>query len=127
MDNDNAKSHAVIAKGLELGHYRIIEKIGAGGMGEVYLASDTKLERKVALKFLSSQYVADTNIRTRFTREAQAVAKLHHPNIITIFEVAEFDDRPFFAMEYIQGKAIYHYCTEEKLSLPKIITRARIG
>ncbi|UCB52872.1 MAG: protein kinase, partial [Candidatus Zixiibacteriota bacterium] len=68
-------------------HYKIIRKIGAGGMGEVYLAEDTKLNRRVALKFLPAQYTADQNLKARFKREAQAAAALNHPNVITIHEV----------------------------------------
>ena len=105
-------------------HYRIIEKIGAGGMGEVYLAEDTKLKRNVALKFLPSHMCDDNDCRARFTREAQAVAKLNHPNIITIYEVSDLNGRPFFAMEHIDGKTVHHYSYEKKLSLKKIVKLA---
>jgi serine/threonine protein kinase len=105
-------------------HYRIIEKIGAGGMGEVYLAVDTKLNRQVALKFLPTNQADDSDTRTRFTREAQSVAKLNHPNIITVYEVGEFSGRPFFAMEYVTGKSLSHYCRNGKLSLAEIIALA---
>jgi serine/threonine protein kinase len=80
--NDNTRSFVPIIKGTMISHYRIIEKIGAGGMGEVYLAEDTKLDRKVALKFLPLHLCPDEDYHARFKREAQAVAKLNHPNMI---------------------------------------------
>ncbi len=119
--DDKTQTHLVLSQGTMVGHYRIVEKIGAGGMGEVFLAEDTKLDRKVALKFLPSQIAQDADVRTRFTREAKAVAKLDHPNIVTIHEVGEFNDRPFFAMQYINGKTLQHYCSEETLSVGKIV------
>ena len=88
-DSDKTQTHVVLTKGTMVSHYRIIEKIGAGGMGEVYLAEDTKLKRKVALKFLPSLLCQDEDCRARFKREAQAAAKLDHPNIVTIHEVGE--------------------------------------
>ena len=73
-DNDKTHTHVALTKGTMVSHYRIVEKIGAGGMGEVYLAEDTKLNRKVALTFLPAQVVADSDLKARFTREARAVA-----------------------------------------------------
>ncbi len=103
--NDKTQTHVILTKGTMVTHYRIIEKIGAGGMGEVYLAEDTRLIRNVALKFLSPYLCQDKDFRSRFTREAQAAAKLDHPNIVTIHEVSEFQGRPFFAMQYIEGQS----------------------
>ncbi|MCH7691764.1 MAG: protein kinase, partial [candidate division Zixibacteria bacterium] len=120
-DNDKTQTHVVLSQGTMVEHYRIIEKIGAGGMGEVYLAEDTKLDRKVALKFLPSHIAQDADVRTRFTREAKAVAKLDHPNIVTIHEVGEFNGQPFFAMQFIDGKTLQHYCKEEPLSVSQIV------
>ncbi len=102
-------------------HYRIIEKIGAGGMGEVYLAEDTKLDRKVALKFLPSHLCQDADCRARFKREAQAVAKLDHPNIVTVYEVGEYQGRPFFAMQHIEGPSLKDWAASKDLAIEDII------
>jgi TolB-like protein len=105
-------------------HYRIIEKIGAGGMGEVYLAEDTRLKRKVALKFLPSHLVSNEEIKIRFLREAQAVAKLNHPNIVTIYDVNEFNGRPFFVMEHVEGHVLHHFAHKKPLPLDDVIEYA---
>jgi tetratricopeptide (TPR) repeat protein/predicted Ser/Thr protein kinase len=89
-----------------LSHYRIVSKIGAGGMGEVYLAQDTKLNRKVAIKFLPESLTADEQAIKRLVREAQAAARLDHPNICTIHEVSEEDGRSFIVMQYIEGETL---------------------
>jgi serine/threonine protein kinase/Flp pilus assembly protein TadD len=107
--------------GSVIGHYRIVEKIGAGGMGEVYLAEDTALNRKVALKFLPPHLCQDPDCRARFTREAQAAAKLNHPNIVTIHDVGEHEGRAFIAMEYLEGASLGEYIKSKKLSWQEII------
>ncbi len=94
----------MIAK--QIHHYKIIEKIGAGGMGEVFLAEDTKLERKVALKFLPPSFTNDPDFRSRFEHEAKASAALDHPNIVTVYELGEHDGRMYIAMQYIDGEAL---------------------
>ena len=103
-DDDRTQSHVTLTAGTSVSHYKIINKIGAGGMGEVYLAQDTELDRKVALKFLPAHLCRDEDCRKRFKREAQAAAKLDHPNIVTIHEVGEYQGRPFFAMQHLQGR-----------------------
>lgn len=104
--DDSTNTHIVLTKGIMVSHYRIIEKIGAGGMGEVYLAEDTDLDRKVALKFLPPHLCRDEDCRKRFKREAQAAAKLSHPNIVTIHEVGEHQTRPYFVMEHVEGRSL---------------------
>ncbi len=89
--------------GKTISHYKIIEKLGEGGMGVVYKAEDTKLERTVALKFLSLTAIGDEE-KKRFKREAKAAASLNHPNIATVFAIDEADDQTFIAMEYIEGQ-----------------------
>ncbi len=120
--DDQTRSHLILSKGSIVNQYRIIDKIGAGGMGEVFLADDTKLGRRVALKFLPAHQAEDVAIRARFTREAQAAAKLDHPNIVTIHEVSEFNGRPFFAMQYVDGKTLSHYAQETALPVPKVLS-----
>jgi non-specific serine/threonine protein kinase len=107
-----------LSKGAKVGHYRIIERIGAGGMGEVYLAEDTELDRKAALKFLSVQYASDGDFKARFKREAQAAAKLNHPNIVTIYEVAEYCSRSYIAMEYVTGNSLEHMINQGRVLFP---------
>ena len=91
--------------GKTIAHYKILEKLGEGGMGVVYKAEDTKLERTVALKFLSLTSIGDEE-KKRFKREAKAAASLNHPNIATIHAIDEVDDQTFIAMEYIEGQSI---------------------
>ncbi len=91
--------------GQNLSHYNILEKLGSGGMGEVYVAEDTKLSRKVALKVLPPE-VATGERRMRFEREAKAVAALNHPNIVTVFSVEESDGIHFITMELVKGKTL---------------------
>ena len=92
--------------GQKISHYEILKNLGEGGMGKVYLAKDLKLGRKVALKFLPKDMIADHDANIRFKREAHAIAKLNHPNIITIHEINEFHSRNFIVMEYIPGSTL---------------------
>src|SRR3989442_14065301 len=91
--------------GKQIGNYQILSLLGQGGMGEVYLADDSKLNRKVAIKFLPECLAADERARKRLVREAQAAAKLEHPNICAIHEVGEENGRSFIVMQYIEGDA----------------------
>jgi len=120
-DDDKTQSHVILTKGTTVAHYRIIEKIGAGGMGDVYLAEDTKLKRKVALKFLPPHLCRDDDCRKRFTREAQAAAGLDHPNIAGIYEVGEYDGRPFFSMQVVEGQSLRDVVTDKDLSVDRIL------
>jgi len=103
--------------GKTVSHYNILEKLGEGGMGVVYKAEDTRLDRMVALKFLSAHLCQDEESRIRFTREAKAAAKLDHSNIVPVYEVGEFQGRPFFAMAYIEGKSLRDVIKEGKLTI----------
>jgi len=109
-----------LTPGTQVHHYRISDRIGAGGMGEVYLADDTRLDRRVALKLLPYHLAGDEAIRTRFAREARAAAKLNHPNIVTVYEVGDFNGRPFIAMEYVEGETLHAVAAAGELSLSRI-------
>src|SRR5258707_2055210 len=105
----------MIDSGTRLGHYEILSRIGAGGMGEVYLAQDTKLDRKVALKILPADVASQRDRMERFIREAKSAAALNHPNIAHIYEIGEHDGTHFIAMEYIDGETLrekIHKCRE---------------
>lgn len=92
--------------GWQIGNYTILELLGRGGMGEVYLAEDNRLARKVALKFLSDTLLDDDWAKGQFTKEAQAIARLKHPNICTVYDFVECDGHRFFVMEYLEGKTL---------------------
>src|SRR6266849_6046925 len=92
--------------GTHLGRYEIRSKIGAGGMGEVYLAQDTRLDRKVALKILPADLAANQDRMRRFVREAKAASALNQPNIITIYEIEQIDSVNFIGTEFIEGETL---------------------
>ena len=105
-----------------ISHYRILSKIGAGGMGEVFLAQDTKLDRKVAIKFLNQEFSKDADKLNRFIREAKAASALNHPNILTIHEVGDHDGTNYIVTELIDGKTLReHLSPKESLQLNQIL------
>jgi eukaryotic-like serine/threonine-protein kinase len=104
-----------------LSHYRVVSKIGAGGMGEVYLAEDTRLHRKVALKILPAEFASNQDRMRRFVQEAQAAAALNHPNIAHIYEIGESEGTNFIAMEFVDGKTLRERIHQEKSDLRVLV------
>jgi tetratricopeptide (TPR) repeat protein/predicted Ser/Thr protein kinase len=121
---DETRSFKMLTPGTVISHYRIVGKIGAGGMGVVYKAEDTKLKRTVALKFLPPRFLCDADARARFEHEAQSASALNHPNITTIYEIDDAEGRCFIAMEHIEGKSIKQAVADGTDSIDEILDMA---
>jgi len=107
--------------GKTISHYKILEKIGQGGMGVVYKAEDTKLKRTLALKFLAPELTRDSSFKERFIQEAQAAAALDHPNICTVYEIDEAEGKTFIALAYIKGHSLKEKIASGPLNLDEVL------
>ncbi len=107
--------------GTKISHYKILSNIGIGGMGEVFLAKDMKLERQVAIKFINTDLAQDKDRLRRFINEAKTASALNHPNIITVHEIGKTKNTPFIATEFIDGKTLRKAITENSLTLEEML------
>src|ERR1700751_5533675 len=111
-----------LSRATRLGPYEIVAPLGAGGMGEVYEARDTRLDRTVAIKVLNSALVASPNLRTRFEREAKTISQLNHPNICTLYDVGHEQGTDYLVMEFLQGESLEERLKRGPLPLKELIS-----
>src|SRR5215204_1602730 len=111
--------------GKSLGVYRIIAPLGKGGMGDVYLAEDTRLNRKVALKFLSMEFVGDNWAKRQLLKEAQSVAMLDHPNICQVYGIEDHDERSFIVMQFVKGTTLAELIHKQTLTNDEVLSLAK--
>jgi serine/threonine-protein kinase len=110
-----------INQGARFSHYETLAPLGAGGMGEVYLARDTRLDRQVAIKLLAAEFSQQADRLQRFTQEARAASALNHPNILTIHEIGESDGTHYIVTEYIEGETLRHHIHHSHLKLREVL------
>src|SRR5947209_1281865 len=115
-----AEKKSVLRAGHRLGHYQVLSLVGVGGMGEVYLAEDTRLKRRVALKLLPRSFTQDADRVRRFQQEARAASALNHPNIITIFEIGRAESTHYIATEFIEGETLRQHMARSRMSLREV-------
>src|SRR5215203_5999922 len=111
----------MLKNGRIISHYKILSSLGTGGMGEVYLAEDTELERHIALKVLLTEVAEDENRLRRFVREAKAASALNHPNILTVYEIGSFENSRYIATELVRGETLRERLHREPLNLREIL------